>query len=57
MLKLALIICREKGMKRILITCDNDNIGSFRTIQKNGGILENEVEEENKIVQRYWIEL
>jgi predicted acetyltransferase len=43
----------------VLITCDQDNIGSARTIQKNGGVLENEAFDSyyGTIVQRYWVEL
>lgn len=29
---------------KILITCDDDNIGSYKIIEANGGILENKVE-------------
>jgi len=56
MLALALERCRELGIDRALVTCDNDNIGSSRTIIKNGGILENEVtQEDGSVTQRYWI--
>lgn len=57
MLKLALKECKNLGIKKILVTCDKDNIPSAKTIIKNGAILENEVQEENTIVQRYWINL
>jgi len=58
MLKMALEKCIELGMKRILITCDKTNIGSAKTILVNGGILENEVvEDDGNVVQRYWITL
>lgn len=57
MLQEALKICRRMGLKKVLITCDKINVGSARTIQKNGGVLENEVLEEGKIKQRYWIKL
>lgn len=57
MLKLALDICREKGLKKVLITCDKKNLGSARTMINNGAILENEVENGEEITQRYWIEL
>lgn len=57
MIGMALEKCREMGIDRVLITCDKDNIGSAKSIQNNGGILENEVtEEDGNIVQRYWIE-
>src|SRR4029453_14394983 len=58
-LRLSVQIAREKlGIKRILVTCDDDNIGSIRTIERNGGILENVVSEPNlaKPKRRYWIE-
>ncbi len=54
-IRLALIECKKLGLERVLIICDKDNIGSSKSIQKNGGILENEVLEEGKQIQRYWI--
>jgi predicted acetyltransferase len=49
----------KRGLHRILVTCDDDNIGSIRTIEKNGGILENVVDgpDLDKPIRRYWIEL
>ncbi|MPM89903.1 hypothetical protein SDC9_137018 [bioreactor metagenome] len=57
MLSLALSVAKELGINKALITCDKDNLGSARTIMKNGGVLENEVAEGERITQRYWIEL
>lgn len=57
MLTLALPIAKELGINKALITCDKSNVGSAKTIMNNGGILENEVKNENEITQRYWIEL
>ena len=57
MIALALDECRGLGIDRVLMTCDKDNPASARTIVKNGGVLENEVEDDGKLVQRYWIEL
>lgn len=58
MLALALDECKKLGMNRVLICCDKDNIGSAKSIIRNGGILENEVvDEKGSITQRYWIEL
>lgn len=48
-LRLLLPICRESGEKRVLITCDKENEASRRTILKNGGVLENEVEDKHPI--------
>ena len=57
MLAAVLPLARERGLSRVLITCDKENIGSARTIQKNGGELENEVLHEGRLIQRYWISL
>ena len=37
--------------------CDKENTGSAKSIQKNGGVLENEIEKDGTIEQRYWISL
>ena len=57
MLKEALIKCREPGIKKVLITCTDNNEGSRKTILANGGIYESSVyEPEEKISsERYWI--
>jgi predicted acetyltransferase len=55
MLSLALPIANELGLKKILITCNKSNTASEKTILKNGGILENEIEDGDEIVMRYWI--
>ena len=58
MIRLALEKCRELGIRRVLMTCDADNIGSAKSILHNGGVLENEVlNEEGQWEQRYWIDL
>ena len=57
MIGLALEECRKIGIKKVLMVCDKDNIGSAKSIIRNGGILENEVIENGKIKQRYWIDL
>jgi predicted acetyltransferase len=48
----------ELGIGRVLVTCDDDNMGSIRTIEKNGGVLENVITgpELLKPKRRYWIE-
>lgn len=59
-LKLALERCRELGIERALVTCDVDNLGSRRTIEKNGGELEGEFEVpqyHDKPIRRYWIQV
>ena len=60
-LRLSLQIARGKcdGVHRVLVTCDDDNVGSIRTIEKNGGVLENVVSGQgmDKPKRRYWIDL
>lgn len=55
MVALALEECGRLGIKKVLMCCDKSNTASARTILCNGGVLENEVEAEGTIVQRYWI--
>jgi len=57
MIALGLEECRKLDIKKVLMTCDKDNIGSARSIMNNGGILENEVMEDGVLEQRYWITL
>ncbi|MEW6749657.1 MAG: GNAT family N-acetyltransferase [Candidatus Latescibacterota bacterium] len=40
LLRLVLQTCRQLGLARILVTCDSDNIGSRRVIERNGGAFE-----------------
>jgi len=55
LVKLAIEKCHEFNIKNILMVCDKTNIPSSKTIIYNKGILENEIQIENKIIQRYWI--
>ena len=49
---------RRKGYaKEMLITCDDTNIGSAKTIEANNGILENKILNNDKLTRRYWINL
>ncbi len=53
----ALKFCKEKGLEKVLLTCNKDNIGSAKTIQNNCGVLENEIIDstDGELIQRYWI--
>lgn len=58
MLALALDYCRETlGMNKVLVTCDDDNPGSARTILHFNAALENKVPDGERLVRRYWIDL
>ena len=59
-LRQALQIARTQlGLHRVLLTCDADNIASIKTIEKNGGELENTISGDGaeKAWRRYWIEV
>lgn len=43
------------GLEKILITCDNENVASKKTIEACGGILENEILEGESTTLRFWI--
>lgn len=57
MLRQGLEEAKKRGFRRVLVTCDIDNIGSSRVIEKNGGILENlyASPELRAPKKRYWI--
>lgn len=58
MIGLALEKCKELNIEKVLMTCDKNNVASAKTIIKNGGILENEIlDEDGIVIQRYWISL
>jgi len=55
MIGLALKECKKIGLDKVLMVCDKENIGSAKSIQNNGGILENEIVVDGVVEQRYWI--
>lgn len=57
LLKLSLEKAKELGLEKILATCRDDNIGSIKVIESNGGIYENDYCDKalGKIFKRYWI--
>ncbi|MDR6978462.1 putative acetyltransferase [Streptomyces sp. 3330] len=48
---------RAIGLDRVLVTCDDGNIGSARSIERNGGVLEDVRTTSAGIKRRYWIDL
>lgn len=53
----ALQIAKGMEIDRALVICYKDNIASAKTIMKNGGVQENEIEKDGRLMQRYWIEI
>jgi predicted acetyltransferase len=60
-LQLALTLerARERGLARVLLTCDTANVGSVRVIERNGGVLASQGYSAvtGTDVSRYWIAL
>lgn len=59
MLRHALSVCKEKGMKQVILGCYKDNPASAAVIKKNGGVLfaENDHYAKGRISQYYLIAL
>ena len=57
MLRLNLDKCRERGMEKVLLTCDEHNFASERTILANGGVYEQTICVDGDRIKRYWITL
>jgi len=56
MLKLGLSEAKKMGFTEVLVTCDEDNLGSQKIIEKNGGELENTIDNPgHPRKHRYWI--
>jgi predicted acetyltransferase len=53
----SLVVVRALGVGDVLVTCDDDNIGSATVIERCGGVLDSIVtsRRSGKPVRRYWI--
>lgn len=57
-LEMALVEAKKIGFEKVLLSCNDDNTGSAKIIEVNGGVLENILEptnEKEKKTRRYWI--
>ncbi len=59
LLEAAMEQARQLGLTKLLITCDTENIASYRVIEKCGGVLTREelYEPLQVVVRSYWITL
>ncbi len=59
MLRQCLEKARDRGLHWVMISCNDHNPGSEKTILANGGVFQREtfVPEENETVKVFWIEL
>ena len=59
LLSLLLKKCEELGMMKVCVACHKDNVGSYKVIKNNNGILEKEfIDIDNgKVLLKFWIKL
>jgi predicted acetyltransferase len=57
-LRQSLVVARSLGVDRVLITCDDDNVGSATVIERGGGVFESLTDNRDADVpkRRYWID-
>ena len=57
MLRLNIQNARALGITKMLVTCDDANEASEKTILSNGGVYEKSIEIDGGIIKRFWIDL
>jgi predicted acetyltransferase len=57
-LRLALPEARRRGLERVRVTVDSDNLSSIKIVERNGGVLSGEAisERTGKPIKQYWID-
>jgi predicted acetyltransferase len=55
-LRQSVIIARSVGVDRVLVTCEDSNVGSAAVIERCGGRLDSVIETGSRKVRRYWID-
>jgi predicted acetyltransferase len=58
LLALALVELAERGIRHVRVTCDDDNVGSLKIIERNGGALSGRAisASSGKWIRQYWID-
>ena len=56
-LEQSLVVVRALGVTDVLVTCDDDNVGSASVIERCGGVLDSIIDPDNggNALRRYWI--
>jgi len=57
MLALAIPEAKKIGLARLLVTCKDANVGSWKAIESNGGVFERTTIDDGQLARRYWIEI
>jgi predicted acetyltransferase len=55
-LRQSLVVARAAGVDRVLVTCDDDNLGSIAVIERCGGRLDPDRSVAEPNTRRYWID-
>jgi len=55
-LRQSVIIARSLGVDRVLVTCEDSNVGSAAVIERCGGRLDSVIETGGRKIRRYWID-
>lgn len=55
MLRLSILHARALGLGELLLTCDDDNTASQRTIEKNGGVLTDRIAMPTGVLKRHYV--
>jgi len=56
MLRQAIELAHQEGLERLLVICDEDNIGSVIVIERCGGAFDGSaISDEGMVIRRYWI--
>jgi predicted acetyltransferase len=56
-LRQSIVIARAFGVDRVLVTCDDDNVGSAAVIERCGGVFDSlSTADDGHPVRRYWID-
>ncbi|MBE6752992.1 MAG: GNAT family N-acetyltransferase [Ruminococcaceae bacterium] len=57
MLRLNLLKAKERGIPKLLVTCNDWNTPSEKVILANGGVFESTIDVDGRAVKRFWIEV
>ena len=57
MLRLNMLKAKELGIDKILVTCNEGNVASEKTILANGGVYEKTIDVDGGKTKRFWISI
>lgn len=57
LLGLGISEAKNIGLTDLLVTCKDNNVGSWKTIESNNGAFERTTNDEGQLARRYWIKV